>query len=112
LKAWKYLINGQSPYQCCEYQIGKTYVFKNCDDNEQNLCGAGGNVATLMWCLKDNLYANEFIEVEFYVKDIVAIPYRTDGKFRVKKFKVIRKINRKQAIRLLKKVMNVNLKEE
>ena len=60
-----------------------------------------------MWCLKDNLEANEFIEVEFQVKDIVAIPFTTDGKFRVKKFKVIKKYTRKQVLDLLKKKMKI-----
>jgi len=58
-----------------------------------------------MWCLKDNLEANEFMEVEFFAKDICAIPFGTDGKFRVKKFKKIRVINRKEAIKFLKKAM-------
>ena len=100
---WKYLTNGKSPYQNSGYKVGKTYTEKDIDKDETNLCGKGLNVATLMWCLKDDLEANEFLEVEFKVKDIVAIPYMTDGKFRVKRFKVLRKITRKQAINLLKK---------
>ena len=105
LTFWKYLRNGSSPYQNMKYEIGKKYKFKNYNSNENNQCGKGGNVATLMWCLKDDLNANEFIEIEFKVKDIVAIPYMTDGEFRVKRLKVLRKINRKKAVRLLKKLM-------
>ena len=105
LTYWKYLIGGLSPYQDAKYEIGKEYKFKDYDSDENKQCGLGGNVATLMWCLKDNLAVDEFIEVEFKVKDIVAIPYISDGKFRVKKFKVLRKINRKEAVRLLKKPM-------
>ena len=110
LTFWKYLINGLSPYQKMEYEIGKIYKFKEFDFDENNQCGIGGNVATLMWCLKDNLCADEFIEVEFRVRNIVAIPYLTDGKFRVNRLKVLRKINRKEAIKLLKNVMN-NVKQ-
>jgi len=106
LTFWKYLRNGLSPYQNMKYESGKIYQFKEYDFNENNQCGIGGNVATLMWCLKDDLRADEFIEVEFKVKDIVAIPYLTDGKFRVNRLKVLRKINRKEAIKLLKNVMN------
>jgi len=106
LTFWKYLIGGLSPYQDAKYEIGKEYKFKDYDSDENKQCGLGGNVATLMWCLKDNLDVDEFIEVEFKVKDIVAIPYISDGKFRVKKFKVLRKINRKEAVRLLKKPMS------
>ena len=89
-----------------EYKVGKTYRFKSYDSDEFSQCGEGGNVATLMWCLKNDLNANQFIEVKFKVKDIVAIPYMTDGKFRVKKLKVLRMIYRKEAIKLLKDSMN------
>ena len=37
----------------------------------------------------------KYIEVEFNPKDII-IPYFSDGKFRVKKFKVIRKLTKKE----------------
>jgi len=106
LNLWKYLVDGKSPYQSFRYEVGKEYNFEDCDNNELELCGKGGNVATLMWCLKDNKNADEFIEVEFRVKDIVAIPYFTDGKFRVSHFKVIRKINRKESIELIKDKFN------
>jgi hypothetical protein len=101
IKAWKYLFNGKSPYQNKEYEVGKTYKFNDLDKNKLELCGMGGNVATLNWCLKDNIKADEFIEVEFNTKDLI-VPYFSDGKFRVSKFKVLRKINRKQAIGLIK----------
>ncbi|RKY68394.1 MAG: hypothetical protein DRP97_06350, partial [Candidatus Latescibacterota bacterium] len=104
LRFWKYLRDGLSPYQQYKYEVGKTYKFTKYDNDERITCGEGGNVATLMWCLQDDGTTDEFIEVEFKVKDIVAIPFATDGKFRVKKFKVIRKINRGQALRLLKKI--------
>lgn len=42
-------------------------------------------------------------ECEFCVSDIVAIPFSTDGKFRVKKLKVIKKYTRDQ---LVKKINN------
>ena len=92
LRFWKYLISGKSPYQGFEYEAGKEYFFEDCDSNEGRECGKGGNVATLMWCLQDNSSDEiELIEVEFTAKDITAIPFQTDGKFRVRKFKVLRK---------------------
>jgi len=103
LRFWKYLVNGKSPYCNFKYEVGKVYRFNKYDEDETNLCSYGGNVATLMWCLKNNLEANEFLEVEFKVSDIVAIPYATDGKFRVKEFKVVKKYTRKQVLNLLKK---------
>jgi hypothetical protein len=105
LTFWKYLKDGKSPYQHVEYEVGKEYRFDDANSDEKELCAKGGNVATLIWCLKDSLEADEFLEVEFKVKDICAIPYGTDGKFRVKRFKVLRKITRKQALAILKKAM-------
>ena len=102
---WKYLKNGASPYQEDQYEVGKEYSANEFDSNEANLCGNGLNVATLTWCLKDSFRADEFIEVEFLAGDIVAIPYATDGKFRVKKLKVLQQINRKEAINLLREAI-------
>ena len=105
LRFWKYLENGESPYQRFCYLLDTEYVFDDIDLDETNLCGTGGNVATLVWCLKDSSTANEFMEVEFTVADIGAIPYATDGKFRVKRFKTLRIINREEAVQLLKDAM-------
>ena len=98
LRAFKYLDGDISPYQNIEYKVGKTYIEKDYDDDEKNLCGTGLNVATLDWCLGDTGCDLEktYIEVSFQVKDIVAIPYASDGKFRVKKFKVLRKLSKKE----------------
>ena len=108
LTYWKYLIDGKSPYQYAKYEIGKVYKFNTFNDDENISCGEGGNVATLSWCLKDRSSADEFIKVEFRVRDICAIPYATDGKFRVKKFKVLRKYSRKQVLKFLTKAMEKN----
>jgi len=105
LTFWKYLKNGESPYQEYQYEVGREYSSDEFDNNEANLCGTGLNVATLTWCLKDSFPADEFIEVEFLAGDIIAIPYATDGKFRVKKLKVLRQINRKEAIKELERGM-------
>ena len=102
---WKYLRNGKSPYQNADYKVGKTYSVKKFNTDEIADCGEGLNVATIIWCLKDNSEANEFLKVEFQAKDIIAIPFTTDGKFRVKKLKVLKKYTRKQAVALLKKAM-------
>lgn len=98
--AYKYLtkdmkspINGKK----IEYKIGKIVEEKDCNFNEFESCGAGLNVATLEWCLKENNGNTDttYIEVEFDPKDIVAIPWGTDGKFRVSKLKVLRKLTKK-----------------
>jgi len=107
LRAWKYLFDGNSPYQNMIYEVGNTYTENNYDRDETVTCGRGLNVATLQWCLHDNTDANEFLEVEFEAQDIIAIPFATDGKFRVKKLKVIRKINREEAKKLLEEKINL-----
>ncbi len=104
LTYWKYLKDGKSPYQGKEYLVGKTYTEKDFNTDEREQCGSGLNVATLQWCLKDSGSNAELIEVQFKVSDIIAIPYFTDGKFRVKKFKVLRKITKEQAEKLLKDI--------
>jgi hypothetical protein len=106
LRFWKYLRNGKSPYRNSTYIVNEVYKETQYNLDETQCCGSGLNVATLKWCLMDSHTANEFIEVEFTPTDIIAIPYATDGKFRVKKFKVIRKINRKQAIKILNNALN------
>ena len=62
LTFWKYCVNGKSPYQYVVYEVGKEYKFTDVDSDEQNNCGKGGNVATLVWCLKDNIKADEVFQ--------------------------------------------------
>ena len=96
LRAFKYLNGDISPYKYFKYLVGWTYSVKkeDCDTNVSNGCGAGLNVASLEWCLRDTKFdlTKTYIEVEFNVKDIVCIPFVSNGKFRVKKLKVIRKV--------------------
>jgi len=108
VRFWKYIVDGKTPYQSAVYEVGKTYTFKKFNKDETLDCGKEGNVATLFWCMKDSLEKDkaEFLELEFKVSDIVAIPYFTDGKFRVKKFKVLRKISLEQAKKEISKVKN------
>jgi hypothetical protein len=104
LRAFKYLkddftspINGNT-----KYEVGKTVRLRtvDCDPDDRVLCGKGLNVASLEWCVRKG-DTDTFIEVEFDAKDIVSIPYNTDGKFRVRKLKVLRSFDRKQAEKLL-----------
>ena len=97
LKAYKYLNGNKSPYQNFEYDVGKEYTFDDLDKDETVLCGTGGNVATLEWCLRDTNFDLDktYIEVEFHSKDAV-IPFNSDGKFRVRKFKILRKLTKKE----------------
>ena len=105
LRAFKHLNGNKSPYENFEYKIGKTYICKDYDSDERKLCSKGYNVATLDWCLKDTNYnlSKTYIIVEFEAKDIIAIPYNSDGKFRVKKMKIVRKLTKKEKEKLVKK---------
>ncbi len=104
LRAYKYLNGNTSPYENAEYVVGKTYTCKDYSSDEFELCGKGLNVATLDWCLRDtNCNLDKiYIEVEFTAKDIVAIPCASDGKFRVKKFKILRKLTKKELTKAIK----------
>ena len=104
LRAFKYLNGSTSPYQNQEYKIGETYETDEYNSDERFLCAAGLNVATLDWCLRDTNcdLRKTYIEVEFDAKDIVAIPYNSDGKFRVKKLTVIREIPKEELGEYLK----------
>jgi hypothetical protein len=92
LVAYKFLNQDlTSPYQNFQYEIGKTYTCDDYSDDEKESCGKGLNVATLSWCLRNKEKEVQIIvEVSFLAGDIVAIPYVTDGKFRVKKMKIER----------------------
>lgn len=112
LRFWKYVKDNKSPIQTDTpifYEVGKTYREEDFDTDEKEECGSGLNVATIQWCIQNSLNDKDvdFIEVEFKVKDIVAVPYFTDGKFRVKKLKVIRKLTREEAIKEFKKLIGI-----
>ena len=81
-----------SPYQNFQYQIRKIYTAEDCDIDETHECGKGLNVATLAWCKREKNDSQIIVKVSFLVRDIIAIPYATDGKFRVCKFKVEEKL--------------------
>ena len=71
------------------YKVGKTYKEPKANLNEADQCGAGINLATLDWCMKEWQDGYKILVAEFTAKDIAAIPTATDGKFRVKKCKIV-----------------------
>jgi hypothetical protein len=79
------------------YKVGEEFEAE-VDKDKLNECGAGLNVASLEWCLRDtngNIDDYKYIEVSFDPKDLT-VPYLSDGKFRVSKFKVERKLTKKE----------------
>ena len=84
-----HLHNGNSIY----YHNGETVSVNNADTNEHERCGAGINIATLDWCMKEWKPGYRIKLVEFMAKDIACIPTATDGKFRLHRCKVLRDID-------------------
>ena len=103
LRAYKYLNDDISPYRNCKYEVGETYTCLKLNTDETKLCESGINVATLEWCLKEtnNNLEKTYIECEFEAGNII-VPFNSDGKFRVDKIKVIRKLTKKELNNFLK----------
>jgi hypothetical protein len=108
LRAFKFLDKDMtSPIQNTKikYEVGKTYKSK-INKNKLEECGEGLNVATLEWCLRESGgdLGKKYIEVEFDPKDVI-VPYFSDGKFRVKKLKVIRVVPKRELKKLLEDII-------
>ena len=71
------------------YEKGKTVEVKGALTDPNVECGAGVNVATLDWCIKNWSTGRRILIVEFTAKDIAAIPTTSDGKFRLHRCKVV-----------------------
>ena len=80
-----------------KYVIGKTVKVDDIDENENEQCAAGINLATLDWCMKEWQEDYRILIAEFprWIKkdgekiDNIIIPIATDGKFRVRKCKIV-----------------------
>ena len=84
------MANGYGPWRAnIRYEIGKTITVANADTDANHTCGAGINVATLDWCLKEWREGYKVLVVEFTANDIACIPIATDGKLRLHKCKVV-----------------------
>jgi Pentapeptide repeats (8 copies) len=75
------------------YSVGKIIIENDYETDKRLNCGRGINIASKQWCLTNmNKSIHKLLLVSYQVKDIVCIPYTTDGKFRVKKIKVEKEI--------------------
>ena len=72
-----------------KYEVGATLTVDAWNEDESESCGSGINLATLDWCLREWQEGYQILICEFTKEDIVAIPFGSDGKFRVKRCKVI-----------------------
>jgi len=91
IRAYK-LVNelGQGPtYGGLVFAVGKSLSVQNANTDSSVQCGAGINVATLDWCLREWVPESKIMTVEFEAVDIAAIPTASDGKFRLHRCKVV-----------------------
>ena len=72
-----------------KYEIGVAYEVTDVDTDLAHDCGAGINLATLDWCMREWRQGYRILVAEFEAKDIVAIPTATDGKFRVSRCTIV-----------------------
>ena len=82
------------------YNVGETVEVDACNTDPNDHCGAGINVATLPWCLDSWRPGYKVLLVEFRAKDIAVIPTATDGKFRIRRCRVIREIDVSEIVSL------------
>ncbi len=79
-----------------KYEIEKYYEVLNADTDDTADCGAGINLATLDWCLKNYQKGYHIFLAEFEAKDIACIPIASDGKFRVHRCNIVGEKNLKE----------------
>ena len=75
-----------------KYEVGKIAKGTPANTDEKTQYGAGINLATLDWCLKEYSPDCHILLCEFTKRDIACIPIGSDGKFRVHKCRVVRKM--------------------
>ena len=91
IRAYKLVgASGGGPFRGgVKYVVGKTVKVKDANTNESDHCGAGINVASLDWCMKEWRTGYRILLVEFTAADIACIPMASDGKFRVHRCDVV-----------------------
>lgn len=91
IRAYKLVTKGgYGPwYPEITYKTGQKYEVADCDTDEQSQCGAGINLATLDWCMKEWEPGRRILIAEFEASEIAAIPIGSDGKFRVKSCEIV-----------------------
>jgi uncharacterized protein YjbI with pentapeptide repeats len=71
------------------YHVGQSYEVSDANTDIAEHCGAGINLATLDWCLREWQEGYRVLIAEFTAADIAAIPTATDGKFRVHRCRIV-----------------------
>ena len=86
--------HGYGPYQgginyLGAMNSGGAIKVEGANTDEHTDCGAGINVATLAWCLRERRPEHRILIVAFEASDIAAIPWTSDGKFRLRRCRVV-----------------------
>jgi len=90
IRAYKIVnANMEGPYKGgVIYKRGEIVEAKG-DTDDTHDCGAGINLATLDWCMREWQEGYRILIAEFTAKDIAAIPICSGGKFRVHRCKIV-----------------------
>jgi uncharacterized protein YjbI with pentapeptide repeats len=91
IRAYKLVMaSGEGPYNGgITYTVGQSYEVLDANTDAYEPCGAGINLATLDWCLRDYRPGYRVFVAEFCAADIAAIPVGSDGKFRVLRCRIV-----------------------
>jgi hypothetical protein len=85
---------GQGPYRGgITYEVGESYEVGEVNNDPEKDCGAGINLATLPWCIREGGEGYRILIAEHTAEDIVAIPWFSDGKYRVKRCKIVGEVS-------------------
>lgn len=78
-----------------KYEVGGVIEVSKINEDPEETCGAGLHVATLPWIKRNWQQGSKILLVEFSPKDII-IPYSSEGKYRVRKLKVVKELDPKK----------------
>jgi hypothetical protein len=84
----------RSGWPSLKYEVGKCYEpDRSANTDVDQDCGAGINVATLDWCIKEWKPGYRIFVAEFTASDIAAIPTSSDGKIRLHHCKIVEELD-------------------
>jgi len=91
IRAYKLVTaDGVGPYNGgITYTIAQEYAVAETNADASIACGPGINLATLDWCMREWREGYRILIAEFFAADIAAIPTATDGKFRVRRCRIV-----------------------
>ena len=91
IRAYKLVTDaGVGPFKrAIVYTVGAEVEAPDANLDVSVQCAAGINLASLDWCMKEWREGYRILVAEFAAADIAAIPTATDGKFRVRRCRIV-----------------------